>query len=101
MRNWRPFSGIHVIFGMAMSLLFWQPRRAFLERMSSRDAIGRRVSFAQIKSTSDDRTDMASANIMAELSPVNQPYDEVGKVILSVRGLSHSFGGPKAVQCQL
>jgi branched-chain amino acid transport system permease protein len=50
------------------------------------------------KSTSDDRTDMASANMMAEPSPANQPYDEVGKVILSVRGLSHSFGGLKAVQ---
>jgi len=41
---------------------------------------------------------MASANMMAEPSPANQPYDEVGKVILSVRGLSHSFGGLKAVQ---
>lgn len=94
------FPGIQgVIFGMAIVVvilaapegLFWKgqefARRHWPALFTSRS-----------KSTSDDRTDMASANMMAEPSPANQPYDEVGKVILSVRGLSHSFGGLKAVQ---
>jgi branched-chain amino acid transport system permease protein len=96
---WRPFSIQGVIFGMAIVVvilaapegLFWKgqefARRHWPALFASRS-----------KSTSDDRTDMASANMMAEPSPANQPYEEVGKVILSVRGLSHSFGGLKAVQ---
>ena len=81
-----PFPGIQgVIFGMAIVVvilaapegLFWKgqefARRHWPALFASRS-----------KSTSDDRTDMASANMMAEPSPANQPYEEVGKVILAV-----------------
>jgi branched-chain amino acid transport system ATP-binding protein/branched-chain amino acid transport system permease protein len=94
------FPGIQgVIFGMAIVIvilaapegLFWKGQEfarrhwpAFFARKS--------------KSASGDRTDVAPVNMMSVPSSGNQARDEIGKVILSVRGLSHNFGGLKAVQ---
>ncbi|MGB7620039.1 MAG: ATP-binding cassette domain-containing protein, partial [Pseudolabrys sp.] len=95
------FPGIQgVIFGFAIVVvilaapegLFWKGQEFVRRRWPGL------LATEKSKFAAADGADTVAVSLMPEPPPASQPQNEAGKVILSVRGLSRSFGGLKAVQ---
>ena len=93
------FPGIQgVIFGFAIVVvilaapegLFWKGQEFVRRRWPGL------LATEKSKFAAADGADTVAVSLMPEPPPASQPQNEAGKVILSVRGLSRSFGGTQS-----